>query len=511
MKSSRPKNTLKLRVPRLKARGNGASRVAGGRSTSTWLRDRAANGHQGRPKVGLLALTLEMYEVMAPKLRGSREAWLRKSVIPNLASQVSIDFTGAVFRREDIEKTIAGYEAGGADALLIVMATYSPSQLSLPALTRTRLPILIWNTQELRAVDRTFTVASMIDNHGVHGTQDLANVLVRSGVPFHYVTSPDDDSAALQEMADFFFAAAAVNRLRSARIGSLGYPFPGMGDFAVDSTHLAATLGCSWINLGVEDFILRCGAATAAETSRLMAEYRELYEVGPQVTREDLRCAARAEVAVRGMILDNRLDALTYQFMAFGEDERSPTLPFVAVSRLMAEGVGFGGEGDLIAAAATTFFNWLKAPATFSEIFTIDFTGESLFFSHMGEANVAMARRDHKAPLVVRPTPITRTRGRQLALACGLDPGPATFAALTLGAGGRWRIISSSMAIEDFGPLPDFFVPMFKLKPLSGDVRRFLTAYATAGGPHHNAVMFGDARARLRFAAGLIGAEHVEI
>ena len=73
---------------------------------------------------------------------------------------------------------------------------------------------------------------------------------------------------------------------------------------------------------------------------------------------------ARVELALRGMIADYRLDALTYQFMAFGEDERTQTLPFVAASRLMAEGIGFGGEGDLIAAAATTFFNWLKPPAS---------------------------------------------------------------------------------------------------------------------------------------------------
>ena len=59
--------------------------------------------------------------------------------------------------------------------------------------------------------------------------------------------------------------------------------------------------------------------------------------------------------------------------MAFGEDERTVTLPFVAVSRLMADGVGFAGEGDLIGAAGTWLLNWLCPPASFSEIFTIDF------------------------------------------------------------------------------------------------------------------------------------------
>ena len=464
-----------------------------------------------RPKIGLLALTLELYEPLLPDLRGSREGWLRRDVMPALQREADILFTRAVFRREDIEAAVAEFEAAGADALLVILLAYSPSQLALPALQRTRLPIVIWNTQELMAVNDGFTLANMVDNHGVHGTQDLANVLTRSGVRFHYVTSPDNDPEGLRELGDFFAAANAVNRLRSARIGSLGYPFPGMGDFAVDTTYMAATLGCGWTNLSVEDYISRAAAAPAADVARLAAEYRQSYEVAPDLTEADLALTARAEFAMRGMIADHRLSAVTYQFMAFGEDERTQTLPFVAASRLMAEGIGFGGEGDLIAAAATTFFNWLKPPASFSEIFTIDFEGNSVFLSHMGEANTAMARHDRKIPLVGRPAPITRTRGRQLALVTSFEPGPATLAALTLGPQRKWRIIAAPAVLEDYGLLPGFCVPHSKLKPASGDVRRFLTAYATAGGPHHNAVFFGDARPRLRFAAGLLGADYCEV
>ena len=464
-----------------------------------------------RPKIGLLALTLELYETLLPDLRGSREAWLRRAVIPALLREADVRFSRAVFRREDVEAAVAEFEAARVDALLVILATYSPSQLALPALQRTRLPILIWNTQELWTVDQTFTLANMVDNHGVHGTQDLANVLTRSGVPFHYVTSPDNDPAGLQELGDFFAAAAAVTRLRSARIGSLGYPFPGMGDFAVDTTRMAATLGCAWTNLTVEEYIKRSAAASDAEVARLVAEYRQSYNVALDLTDADLSLTARAELALRGMIAEHRLNALTYQFMAFGEDERTQTLPFVAASRLMAEGIGFGGEGDLIAAVATAFFNWLKPPASFSEIFTIDFAGESLFLSHMGEANTAMARQDRKIPLVGRPAPITRTRGRQLALVTSFEPGPATIAALTCGPNGKWRLIAAAATLEDYGPLPGFCVPHSKLKPSSGNVRQFLTAYANAGGPHHNAVFCGDARPRLRFAAGLLGADYCEV
>jgi len=462
-----------------------------------------------RPRVGVLALTLELYETLAPDLRDGRENWLRQAVLPRLAEFADVEFDGAVFRRTDVEAVVSAYEQRRCDALVVVLLTYAPSQIALSALRRTRLPILIWNTQELRSVCATFTAQDMIDNHGVHGTQDLANVLLRAGVPFEYVTSHIDDPDALEEIRDFAYAAGGVRRLLGLRIGLLGYPFPGMGDFAVDTTDMTAQLGCEWVHLPLEAFIQRCEDVDADAATALAQEYRDSYDAAPDVTDEDLEWSARAEIALRGMVDEHGLGAVTYQFMAFGEDERSPTLPFVAASRLMAEGIGFGGEGDLIAAAGAAFFNRVMPPAGFTEVFTVDFGGNTLFLSHMGEMNIAMARQDRRPLLRVRK-PITRTRKRQVVLVASMAPGPATLCALTIGPEKKWRLIAGAVTIEDFGPLPDMTVPHSKVRP-DGDVRDFLTAYAKAGGPHHNAVCFGDARRRLRFAASMLGAEYVEI
>jgi L-arabinose isomerase len=290
----------------------------------------------------------------------------------------------------------------------------------------------------------------------------------------------------------------------------MGYPFPGMGDFAVDTTHLAATLGCQWRPLSIEAHLHGAEDAPIDDVETLIAEYRRQYDVADDLTDRDLEITARAELSLRRMVADERLDAMSFQFMAIGEDDRAQTVPFVGVSRLMAEGVGFAGEGDLVGAAGTWLLGQLSPPATFSEIFTIDFEGNSLLMSHMGEANVAMARVDRRVSLVARPQPITRTRGRQLVLVTSLEPGPATLFALTLGPKGRWRLISSRMRIIDGEVFSGLAAPHFEIAP-EGDVRQWLTAYAKAGGPHHNAISFGDATGRIAAAAGLLDAEHVTL
>jgi L-arabinose isomerase len=335
--------------------------------------------------------------------------------------------------------------------------------------------------------------------------------LARSGVRFEYVTSHLNDPDALDRLLDAVVPASAVSRLRRARLGLLGYPFPGMGDLGLDTTHLAATLGCQWTSLAVEDFNDRAAKAAENDVKQLVDEYRREYKLIGDVADHDLEVTARSELALRSMIAEHNLDAVTYQFLAFGEDNRTMTVPFVGASRLMAEGIGFGGEGDLIGAAGTWLLNQLQPPATFSEIFTVDYQNNAVLMSHMGEANTAMARRDDKIPLMVRPNGLVRIGGRQMSLVVSLQPGPATLCCLTLGRAARWRFVTSRVEIEDFGPLPSLSVPHFKLRILQDDVRDWLTDYAKAIGAHHNALCFGDATARIRAAAGLLDADYCEV
>lgn len=462
-----------------------------------------------RPKVGLLGLTLEFYEALAPAIRKERDAWVRREVLPALKTQARIEFDGAVYRAEDIEGRVRAFEASGCEAILVILLTYSTSHSSLQALQSTRLPILIWNTQELYAILPDFGSRELVANHGVHGTFDLANVLLRAGVRFGYVTSHLRDPGAVEELGRLFRAASAVTQLRTMRLGVLGHAFPGMGDFGVDPTHLRTSLGPSCETITLHEYRDAIASLKPAAVKELAAGYRSAYAVDTAVTAGMLGAAARAELALRHLIRQYRLDAYSYQFLAFGKDRTAETIPFIGACRLMEEGVGFGGEGDVIAAAFTTVLNRMCRPAGFSEIFTIDFAHNSLLLAHMGEANPAMARKAHPIRLRSRGE-IVKVREGQLVLTFNYQPGPVTLACLTLGPGQRWRLIASLMEFPDTPPFSDAETPQALIRP-RGDVRAWLTDYARAGGPHHLAVAHGDARGLIRALAGWLDADYTEI
>ena len=78
-------------------------------------------------------------------------------------------------------------------------------------------------------------------------------------------------------------------------------------------------------SLSVEEYNSSRAAAPAGAVEELKAEYRRCYAVADDVGDADLDATARAELALRSMVAEQRLDAFSFQFLALGEDERTVT------------------------------------------------------------------------------------------------------------------------------------------------------------------------------------------
>jgi L-arabinose isomerase len=458
--------------------------------------------HTRKTRVGLLGLMIELYERW-PEIKPA-VAEFGHELAATLAPFAEVDFPGVLTTREQVDRAVAAFEADGKDLVMVVLLAYAPSHIALPALLRTRLPVLIFNTQPLAAITQETRSWDTTRNHGMHGVQDLANVLLRAGRPFQIVTGHYQDPAALAEVRAWCDAGRMVNVLRSMRIGLLGYPMEGMGDFAIDETALLAQIGVEVRHIAMRSVADLAKAAAADAIDRQMAEDRACFQVAEEITPEEHEASSRLEWALRRVLVEQGIHGFASHFLAVGEEARLETLPFLASAKLLGEGYGFGGEGDVTCATAVSLMQALAGQANFTEMFSMDFAGNAALMMHMGEGNWRMARPDETVRLLRSNQGMADLRYEPLLLAFSLKPGDATLVSLTTAAGGRLKFIVSEGEVLDFPYIPDLKRPHFKFRP-AGKLGDFLTRFSLEGGSHHQALAYGHWAATVEKIASLLG------
>lgn len=461
-----------------------------------------------KTKIGLLGLMFDLYEQwpeMKPML-----AEFAGDLAETLSPFAEVDFPGVCTTREQVEQTVAAFEADGKDLLMVVLLSYTPSHVSLPTLLHTSLPILIFNTQALPAVTQETSSLDTTLNHGMHGVQDLANVLLRAGRDFTLVTGYYKDDQTLAQIKAWCDAARAVRALRSMKIGLVGYAMEGMGDFAIDETALLSQAGVTVRHIAMKEIAEQAQAAPQAEIERQMAEDRKRFLLHDNVTAKMHEASSRLEWALRKILRERHMQGLAAHFMAIGEEGQLDTLPFLASSKLLGEGYGFGGEGDVTSAAAVAMMQALAGEANFTEMFTMDFAGNAALMMHMGEGNWKMARKDEPIHLLPSELSLIDLKVDPLLLAFSLEPGEVTLASLTTGAGGKLRLVVCEGEVVDFPYVADLARPHFKFRP-DGDLSDFLTRFSLEGGSHHHALAYGRWSDTLAKVATLLGIEYARV
>jgi L-arabinose isomerase len=458
-----------------------------------------------RTKVGLLGLMLELYDLL-PELKPTMAAFAGE-LVEALAPFADVTFPGVCNTREQVDRAVAGFEADGTDLIMVVLLTYAPSHIALPALCRTRLPILIFNTQKLYGITKDVLSDETTENHGMHGVQDLANVLLRAGREFQIVTGHYRDKGALTEVRSWCDAVRTAAFMRHVRIGLLGYPMEGMGDFGLDDTAFLAQTGVEVHHLAMKVVAERAQAAPPDAIGRQMAEDRQNFLFEEGITEAEHEASSRLEWALREILQERGMHGFSSHFMAVGEEDRLDTLPFLAASKLLGEGYGFGGEGDASSTTAVVMMRELAGAANFTEMFCMDFARNAVLMMHMGEGNWRMARRYEPVHLLRSTLGLVDLRVAPLLLAFSLEPGDVTLVSLTTLTGGKLKLIVAEGEVLDFPYVPDLGRPHYKFRPSSGDLCDFLTRFSREGGSHHQALAYGHWANTVEKIAILMGIE----
>ena len=461
-----------------------------------------------KPRIGLLGIMQELYDDMIPGIT-ERQSRYAADVAQRLAGAAEVTFTRPARNREDVETITRELVAADTDGIMIVMLTYGPAMRTVRALLDTPVPLLLANIQPERSVTPEWDMADLTYNQGIHGAQDQANSLVRSGVPFSVITGDWQSPEFERAFEDWARAAQAVTTLRRTRIGLLGYPMNGMGDIRYDPPAMLRRLGPMVVSEDLGPMVARIQAVSDAEVDAVIARHGETFEVASDLPRERHAYAARFEVALRGMLEDNGYAGFSFHFDSIGGDGRFEQLPLLAASDLMAEGYGFAAEGDTNTAALMCAAQTMIGDAHFSEMYAMDWVLDSVLISHMGEGNWKIARDDRPIKLIDRPLGIGRLDNPPTPV-FSAQPGAATTAALVPLEGELYRLVVGRGEVLDTPELPKVEMHYFHFRPERG-MRAFMDDWLTLGGPHHFVMNLGEHTDRWRRLAELLDLEYLEI
>lgn len=374
--------------------------------------------------------------------------------------------------------------------LITWMHTFSPAKMWIAGLNALQKPFVHLHTQFNRelpwsSIDMDF----MNLNQSAHGDREFGFIGSRMRLNRKVIVGYWQDEEVLSKLAIWMRSACAWHDWQGARIARFG---DNMRDVAVtegDKVAAQQQFGFSVYGYGVGDLVTKVKAVSEAEVEQLLAEYDRRYAVAPALhpdgnQRAALREAARIELGLRAFLEEGRFKAFTTTF----EDLHGLVqLPGLAVQRLMAEGYGFGAEGDWKTAALVRAMKVMSAGlpggVSFMEDYTYDLnpTQPKVLGAHMLEVCESLAER--KPSLEIHPLSIGG-KSDPPRLVFDVRSGPAIHATL-LDMGNRFRMIVNPVDVipaeQPFEKLPvarAVWIP-------HPDLKTAAEAWILAGGAHH--------------------------
>ncbi|WP_343991424.1 L-arabinose isomerase [Terrabacter terrae] len=396
------------------------------------------------------------------------------------------------------------------------MHTFSPAKMWITGLDALRKPMLHLHTQagaELpwSSIDMDF----MNLNQAAHGDREFAFVGARLGVARKIVAGHVSNPTVIKRIGSWGRAAAGVAELRTLRLARFG---DNMRDVAVtegDKVEAQLRFGVSVNTYGVNELVEVVDAVTDSEVDTLVGEYEQLYAVVPELRRggerhASLRYGARIEAGLRTFLGDGGFGAFTTNFEDLGGLRQ---LPGLAVQRLMADGYGFGGEGDwktsVLLRAAKVMAQGRPGGTSFMEDYTYHLVPgeEKILGAHMLEVCPSIAGA--RPSLEIHPLAIG---GREdpVRLKFTAAPGPGVVVGMS-DLGGRFRLTLNEIDVVE----PDEELPRLPVACAVWEPRPSLSTSAEswllAGGPHHTVLSTAVGTEEFRDLAEMVSTELVVI
>ncbi len=365
------------------------------------------------------------------------------------------------------------------------MHTFSPAKMWIKGLQLLTKPLLHLHTQyneklPYDVIDMDF----MNLNQSAHGDREYGFILARLGIKHQIAVGYYKDPGTIGEIRRFAETAKAVAYSKKLKVAMFGN---NMREVAVtDGDRVESQIKYGWeVNYyGIGDLVSLVSEVSGNEIDKKLEAYNKAYEMATD-NIEAVRVQAAYEIALTRFLSDGGFGAFTDTFQDLHGLEQ---LPGLAVQRLMAEGIGFGAEGDYKTAALGAVL-WKMAEnrqgATgFMEDYTYDFSDGLVLGAHMLEVSPAFAGT--RPGIEVHPLGIGGKNPPARLVFDGIT-GDGIAVCMT-DMGDRFRLICAEIKlIKQPSPMPKLPVARLMWKP-KPDFKTGVRAWLEAGGGHHTVV-----------------------
>jgi L-arabinose isomerase len=400
--------------------------------------------------------------------------------------------------------------------LITWMHTFSPAKMWINGLKSLRKPFAHLHTQYYREIPWSEIDMDYMNLHqSAHGDREFGFIGTRLRLERKVVVGHWQDESVHSELGGWARAACGFADSRTGKLARFG---DNMRDVAVtEGNKVSAQIqfGYDVYGYGIGDLVKSVNQVSDAAVDTLVKEYLDRYDVSAELhpgkpRHQSIRDGARIELGMRQFLEAGNFTAFTTTF----EDLHGLTqLPGLAVQRLMADGYGFGAEGDWKTSALVRAMKVMNAGlpggVSFMEDYTYHFSpsGDKILGAHMLEICESIA--SNKPRLEVLPLSIGG-KADPVRLIFDSQLGSAVAASL-IDLGDRYRLIVSQVdVVPTDAPLPKLPVARAMWLP-QPDLKRAAAAWIFAGGAHHTSFAYSITSDHLRDFAEMAGIECVVI
>lgn len=386
---------------------------------------------------------------------------------------------------------MAANESDNCAGMIMWMHTFSPARIWLAGLQTLKKPYVHLHTQYNRDIPWSEIDMDFMNlNQSAHGGREFGFMASRLRQNRKVIVGHWQDEEVIKKLSVWMRTACAWQDMQGARIARFGDNMRNVAVTEGDKVAAQQQMGYDVAGFGVGELVSYVNDVQDKDVDRLLEEYKESYKLDSTVQEDknrynSLREAARIELGMKAFLEAGDFKGFTTNF----EDLHGLVqLPGLAVQRLMAEGYGFGAEGDWKTAAllraVKLMGDGLEGGSSFMEDYTYHLEPGKMkvLGAHMLEVCPTLSK--DKPSLEVHPLSIGG-KDDPARLVFSVPTGPGINVSV-MDMGNRFRMVANKVNVVEIPSLPNLPVARVAWEP-EPDLKKAAEAWIHAGGAHHTA------------------------